>query len=1503
MKSLSMLIAVAIATPLCVGGAVRINEVQISNDATILDENGEHPDWIELYNDSDSAVDLSGWGLTDKASKPYKWVFPDNTYIKPNGYLTVFADGLENGDVQMPTPIQPDAFGDDLVVWFTGDKALESYGDGERVQQLSDLSGYGNNAYNNSATEATRPVVNADCVAGHAALSFNAVDKTVLNLNKNAFSGMSDMSNLTVLVVAKWNGTCDSGGASGIFGIGHNTFANGQVLMQVMNSPKGKLRTRNGGTSAYATAPSALEKDCWYCLGMGTDSDREVPRISTYVNQRKVASVDCEVSSLLLSEASTMTIGLSRTGKLYFDGQIAEFIMFRRQLTEGEYASVYQYLSNKYGLPTQFNIHASFSLSSDDDGVTLTPPGESSPADSLAFDGDIPCDTSLGRDAEGNVVYFAEPTPGRVNVEESYDAPLGPVVMSVERGVYSEPVDVELSCPDDPTAQIYYTLDHQDPSPETGMLYDGTPIRISCTTVLRATVVSDTALPYRNVTSHSYIFLRDVLTQSKPEIAQDVWSDAKSSTWASYSVSSNVVYDGETESQLFESITACPIISITMSDFDMFNETNGLYARPVSLKGQEKYASVEWVSGENVFGIGAGVRIQGNSSPSFSLTPKKSFRLCFRSRYGNGKLKYPVLKDGGCSDAAFDSLILRAENGNSWPGSNGPQYGTNMRDQLMRDLQGQISGYQSAGSHVSVFLNGMYWGLYNICERVDDSSTAEEFGGEKEDYNVITSFGTVRDGTAAPYKSFINHVRTTDMSTRENYEEAVKELDLKAFIEYMIIKSWSADADWPQNNWIVVHNPTNNVPYYFYVWDTEGGLKSNYANKDRLASEWAQNYSPLFIHNAFLANSEYRCQFGDAVQRLLINQDGVLSTKGFADRYAKLAKKVRPMIFAEAARWGAYRHDAGLQETIYGLAQWDSVCAGITNNFASARMNYYLPQLRGYGLYPDIDAASPVMVDEGNTVARLDVPAGGVAYYTLDGTDPRQPYAEGVVASTAIKYGAGADISCASGGIVRVRVLSDGKWSALTEFALHPCEDAPSADGRNELIPTTNGVSWDDDLNWTLGEYPNGAGSWAVIGVPTKFKKDKGWRNVHIEESDVTVGILEVTCGGFTNRIDTGTSGSLTLDGGETEAAVVLRDEANPSLLMIDLDAPNVVRLATDTLFVVSNTVGDAKYGGLLCRGLWDGGGNNLVKQGPGLMTIDFENTPGTAFSKIQISEGELAILKPVYAESITKEGACSVLMGSTDLESAVGSAVQLGSKLSADTVNLFVPSYAGGATWYGAVVAGTELSGKKKCHVFVLDDDGARSFAGRRYRETTDATIDNKVQTADGRVTYGVTVPVQNVTVLTDRHGNEKTFDQSKDNGELLALLKSGGRLQIKDAQVSVDDANHTVTIDGVAYTVPSYYELQLEDGQIFKTLNESARPVLVEAGESADDAFVVADDEVVLNVQTQPGLDYTVQRKSALGDSEWVDGESVPGDGTVKQLKAEKTGESGFYKVKASD
>ncbi|RYD33716.1 MAG: hypothetical protein EOP87_10505 [Verrucomicrobiaceae bacterium] len=72
------------------GAAPVINEVVSSNSSNVVDENGDASDWIELHNPGDTAVDLTGWGLSDSASSPYKWVFPART-IAPEGHLVVWA--------------------------------------------------------------------------------------------------------------------------------------------------------------------------------------------------------------------------------------------------------------------------------------------------------------------------------------------------------------------------------------------------------------------------------------------------------------------------------------------------------------------------------------------------------------------------------------------------------------------------------------------------------------------------------------------------------------------------------------------------------------------------------------------------------------------------------------------------------------------------------------------------------------------------------------------------------------------------------------------------------------------------------------------------------------------------------------------------------------------------------------------------------------------------------------------------------------------------------------------------------------------------------------------------------------------------------------------------------------------------------------------------------------------------------------------------------------------
>lgn len=77
---------------LAVTGDIVINEFMASNSSTQADQDGKYDDWIELYNNTPTSIDLSGFYLSDDAGDPLKWSFPSGTSIAGDGYLIIWAD-------------------------------------------------------------------------------------------------------------------------------------------------------------------------------------------------------------------------------------------------------------------------------------------------------------------------------------------------------------------------------------------------------------------------------------------------------------------------------------------------------------------------------------------------------------------------------------------------------------------------------------------------------------------------------------------------------------------------------------------------------------------------------------------------------------------------------------------------------------------------------------------------------------------------------------------------------------------------------------------------------------------------------------------------------------------------------------------------------------------------------------------------------------------------------------------------------------------------------------------------------------------------------------------------------------------------------------------------------------------------------------------------------------------------------------------------------------------
>lgn len=90
-----MLLALAVLpdTLPCTAQQIFLNEVMADNKSVLQDEDGEFPDWAELYNAGNEPLDISDWSVTDERDEPQKWRFPKGTVLPAKGYLLVFLSG------------------------------------------------------------------------------------------------------------------------------------------------------------------------------------------------------------------------------------------------------------------------------------------------------------------------------------------------------------------------------------------------------------------------------------------------------------------------------------------------------------------------------------------------------------------------------------------------------------------------------------------------------------------------------------------------------------------------------------------------------------------------------------------------------------------------------------------------------------------------------------------------------------------------------------------------------------------------------------------------------------------------------------------------------------------------------------------------------------------------------------------------------------------------------------------------------------------------------------------------------------------------------------------------------------------------------------------------------------------------------------------------------------------------------------------------------------------
>ena len=702
---------------------------------------------------------------------------------------------------------------------------------------------------------------------------------------------------------------------------------------------------------------------------------------------------------------------------------------------------------------------------------------------------------SYGIAPDGTIGYLITPTPGTMVNNKwtgsvnsvAYSGKVADTQFSHDRGLYESAFDVAISCNTD-GADIHYTLDGTEPASTVGgntLLYSE-PIHISGTTCLRAKAFKTDLLP-SNVDTQTYLFLNDVVEQTRPNDSRYVTSwNGKTADYAMEDNTTDIKLVAgsagytidQAKAVIKNSLEKIPTLSIVTNPDNLFGAENGIYLNTYeSGINWERPVSAEYFSADpndSPFQIDCGLRLQGGASRNPASSPKHSLSLRFRGGYGDATLKTDIFKQATSVDK-FDSLQLRSMYNNSWIHWDSAQRirGTMTRDQFVRDsliAMGQESA--GAGTYVHLYLNGLYWGVYNMHERPEASHYASYYGGDGDYYDAVNG-GEMVDGDSDKWNILRSTVTNANSSSQADWEAINAVLDVENYIDWTIIQHYAYNVDLKTyGNWRAAGGGVFGVPWQFYAWDSERTLENTTVSRP------SSNDDNLpFLLGPLRSFAEFRIQFADKLYEYCRNQ-GVLTATSAQARFNNLATGLDEAIIAESARWGDYRRDVDVRGTAYLYTRnnyWMPELERIHIYLQAKETNainhfryYYSPALYP-AIEPPVFTVNSVVISGG----AVSIPCNfdmvnnngvGDIYYTLDGTDPRE-YWTGNVSGTASLFD-GTQIELDKSVIVKARVKNGSTWSALhkatyvddqlssslrvTELMYHP------ADPNHEFIELKN---------------------------------------------------------------------------------------------------------------------------------------------------------------------------------------------------------------------------------------------------------------------------------------------------------------------------------------------------------------------------------------------------------------------------------------------------------------
>ena len=362
---------------------------------------------------------------------------------------------------------------------------------------------------------------------------------------------------------------------------------------------------------------------------------------------------------------------------------------------------------------------------------------------------------------------------------------------------------------------------------------------------------------------------------------------------------------GENSADLF----SLPIVSLVTNPDYFFDPEIGIYYQDNYRERGKKWERpihLTLYDYDEVISQGALVRIHGGISRGAAQKP---LRFYAENNYAiNEYFRYPIFPDYYATGLLaplerFSTFIFR--------NSGNDVSGTFFRDGLIHKLMSHTSQDIQAYRPVNVYLNGEYWGIYNIRERLDEFYIENHYGLLPDQITIYSVdanedfYGQSRDDNE--FLQLIDLVKTNDINDEEFYEFLLTQIDVDNFIDNQIIYIYSANGDWLWNNvrfWRKnVEEIIPNAPYWYdgrwrwMVHDMDKGFHRVDSNLLRLA---ISDHEGAVLMNALVENPTFLEKF---INRFADHLNTSFQESRVIELIDQMASYIEPDMPFHIARW------------------------------------------------------------------------------------------------------------------------------------------------------------------------------------------------------------------------------------------------------------------------------------------------------------------------------------------------------------------------------------------------------------------------------------------------------------------------------------------------------------------------------------------------------------------------------------------------------------------------